>query len=157
MQCTAGRGNPGNQRKHCEEEGECTEQSGLSAAGELFDCARVQRAPSPYQQRQEDRQQNACGKGTIRDGEDERRLSTYRDEERAHGTEVRYGQAIQTRQVAGVPVWKFSLIGFPGNGEESPKTECGSDCGKGENQEQPRRLPAIEQDDAGEEYPANRD
>ena len=52
----------------------------------------------------------SSGSGTIRDGEQERGLCAYGDEECAHGTEGRYGQAVQIWQVASVSVWSSSLV-----------------------------------------------
>src|SRR5438270_5626550 len=57
LQRAANRANPGNEREHGEDEGECKEQNGLFVAGKVIDCACVQRAPLPYQQRQAGRKQ----------------------------------------------------------------------------------------------------
>jgi hypothetical protein len=56
-----------------------------------------------------------------------------------------------------MPVSEFSLIWYCAGREESPETERDGDRGESQSQEHPQRLPAIEQEDAGEKYPANRD
>src|ERR1700733_3472963 len=113
---------PGKQRRHGEGECDSTEQNAWAFACKGFDCAAIEGAPTPCQQKQGGRQENACVVERFSDCEHQCPLNAQCDDESAQRAEVGDWQTVECWQSAGFPCRKLYLICFSRDREDRSQT-----------------------------------